>query len=127
LTSFSLTAEVIHGDHLGRALGYPTANLGISNRTALLGKTGVYAAAVEVEGVRYGGMANIGFRPTLEKDGFTVEVHIFDFSGDLYGKRITVHFLEWIRNERKFPSLDELVRQMDQDRVRARQILSQGL
>ncbi len=127
MDKFSITGKVIHGDHVGRTLGYPTANVDYGDASRLIPKTGVYAALVNVRGKVLGGMANIGFRPTIENKGLTVEVFIFDFSEDIYGEVITVTFVERLRDELKFASLDELIRQMDRDEERAREILSKGL
>jgi riboflavin kinase / FMN adenylyltransferase len=71
-------------------------------------------------------MANIGFRPTIKKNGFSVEVNIFDFSADIYGETVSVDFTGRLRDEIKFSSLEELVRQMDLDQVMARKMLSEG-
>jgi riboflavin kinase / FMN adenylyltransferase len=124
LNLFSLTGTVIHGNHLGRTLGYPTANLDLPSGPLLTGKTGVYAVRVRYDGKDYDGMANIGYRPTISENGFTVEVHLFGFSDDLYGETLTVGFTERIRDEVKFGSLQELTAQMHRDEARAKKILS---
>ncbi|MFH1295930.1 MAG: riboflavin kinase [Bacteroidota bacterium] len=121
---FSISGTVIKGSQLGRKLGYPTANLDLPDAYTYYSLTGVYAANVEMEEVIYPGMANIGFRPTLSQPSFTVEVNIFDFNRDLYGKTITIHFLDRIRDELRFNSLDELVTQMEKDETEIRKILS---
>jgi riboflavin kinase/FMN adenylyltransferase len=127
LTLFSITGTVIHGNHLGRTLGYPTANISFAEETVWVERTGVYAVFILVKGRRYQGMANIGFRPTIQKNGFSVEVNIFDFSADIYGETVSVDFAVRLRDEIKFNSLDELVRQMDLDMIMARKMLSEGL
>jgi riboflavin kinase/FMN adenylyltransferase len=109
---------------MGRLLGYPTANLDLENDPGLSEKGGVYAAKVRYAGRTFGGMANIGYRPTIRENGFTVEVHLFGYSGDLYGEWLEVDFLERIRDEVKFASLEELTRQMQLDETTAREILS---
>ena len=109
---------------MGRTLGYPTANLDLVYDPGLGEKGGVYAAQVRYSGKVWDGMANIGFRPTIRGNGFTVEVHLFGFSGDLYGERLEVDFLVRIRDELKFGSLQELVQQMKQDETASREILS---
>ncbi|TSA27981.1 MAG: hypothetical protein D4R67_04790 [Bacteroidetes bacterium] len=121
---FSISGIIVKGDQLGRKLGYPTANLDLPDASKFHGLTGVYAATVTLEEVLYTGMANIGFRPTLIHPSFTVEVNIFDFDRDIYGTPITIHFLERIRDEMRFNSLDDLVKQMEQDEREIRKILS---
>ncbi len=124
MTLFSITGTVIHGDHLGQKLGYPTANIDYGEESRWVDRGGVYAVTIQIRGKKYGGMANIGYRPTIKKNGFSVEVYIFDFSGDIYGETVTVEFIARLRDEMKFPSLDELVRQMEQDEAAARERLS---
>ncbi len=124
MSLFSLTGKVIHGNHLGRTLGYPTANLDLEPDAVPPGSAGVYAARVYFGQNTFGGMANIGYRPTIRQNGFTVEVHLFDFSGDLYGKLLTVEFTERIRDEVKFDSLEALTAQMQRDELRVRKTLS---
>lgn len=124
MSLFSLTGKVIHGNHLGRTLGYPTANLDLEPDAVPPGSAGVYAARVYFGQKTFGGMANIGYRPTIRQNGFTVEVHLFDFSGDLYGKLLTVEFTERIRDEVKFDSLEALTAQMQRDELRVRKTLS---
>jgi riboflavin kinase / FMN adenylyltransferase len=124
LNLFSLTGTVIHGNHMGRTLGYPTANLDLTAGAVPAETTGVYAVQVRFAGSTFGGMANIGYRPTISENGFTVEVHLFGFSGDLYGEKLTVDFTERIRDELKFGSLEELTAQMHLDELRVKKILS---
>ena len=116
---FSITGRVLHGQKLGRQLGAPTANVQLKRLRAPL--NGVYRVSVELDGVRQPGVANIGARPTVEGDGRPhLEVHLLDFSGDLYGRRITVVFHEKLRDERKFDSLDELQAAIKADFATAR-------
>ena len=114
---FELEGVVVRGFKNGGKLGYPTANIDITSELILPHK-GVYAVNVELEdGSKYGGMANIGVRPTVIKGGNqTFEVNIFDFNGNLYGKEITVAFIERIRGEVKFASVDALVEQIKKDK-----------
>ncbi len=121
---FTISGIVVKGNQLGRKLGFPTANLDLPDASRFHHLTGVYAATVELEGVNFPGMAAIGFRPTLNQPSFTVEINIFDFSRDIYGEDITIRFLERIRDEIRFSSLEELVKQMKQDEVECRKILS---
>ncbi len=124
---FSITGSVIRGKQLGRKLGYPTANISPSDESHYHQYSGVYAASIDIGQDHYYGMANIGFRPTLSELSFTIEVNIFDFNEDIYDRIITIHFLERTRDELKFNSLDELVRQMEQDERETRTILSSFL
>ena len=102
-----LSGQVIHGKALGRKLGFPTANLRLPEGLAVP-KFGVYACACLVDGARYPAVTNIGTRPTVEGQGITVEPWILDFSGDLYGRDITLELYYFIRPEMKFPSLEAL-------------------
>ena len=108
-----VSAPVVHGDARGRELGYPTANLKLDPGCGL--KFGIYAVRVGLEGLRYDGVASFGRRPTFDDGPPLLEVHLFDFSGDLYGASIDVAFLAWIRSELKFTSVAELIRRMDED------------
>lgn len=116
---YCIRAVVVHGNHLGNTLGFPTANLHLAADQPLLVPTGVYAVNVEVDQEQYGGMANAGFRPTIGGTEMTLEVHLFDFSGDLYGKPISVRFIDRIRDEKKFDSLEDLVKQLRLDQAAA--------
>ena len=115
--NYSVEGKVVRGKKLGKELGYPTANIEVSNRYKLIPKTGVYAVEVMLEGKKYSGMMSIGKNPTVTDDqSIKLEVNIFDFDEDIYGKKIRVNFIEYIRDEEKFISLDELVKQLDKDK-----------
>lgn len=117
---FTMSGRVFHGDKRGRQLGIPTANFRIARRISPL--HGVFA--VEVLGINdrpLPAVANIGVRPTVGGTGFQVEVHLLDFSGDLYGRRIQIRVRRKIREEQRFESLDELVTQIHLDIDQARQ------
>lgn len=123
---YEVSGTVIVGNKLGRTLGFPTANLDTGIYKIL--PLGVFAVKVLVEGKIYQGFCNIGFRPTvntIQSPIPLVEVHIFDFNQDIYGKEITVYFYEKLRNETKFNGLDALVIQLKKDRAEARRILQQ--
>lgn len=115
---------VVHGNHLGRTLGYPTANLELLKNKPFLLANGVYAVKVEVNQLVYDGMANAGVRPTIAGTTLTIEVNLFDFSADLYGKTLVVYFFERIRDEKKFDTLDNLVQQIHHDKKKALSLLS---
>ena len=115
--NYSITGTVVHGNMLGRTLGFPTANIAMPDRYKLITANGVYACRVLVDGTWYEGMGNIGFRPTLEKSPLTIEVHIFNFNEDIYEKVITIAFIQRIRDEIKFSDLEQLKLQLERDRV----------
>ncbi len=117
---YSISGHVVHGDKLGRKLGYPTANVQMHHDKPPL--TGVYAVKLGgLENNDLPGVASLGFRPTMKQDGKpTLEVHLFDFSGDVYGRHVQVKFLKKIRDEEKFPDLDALKRQIALDEQAAR-------
>jgi riboflavin kinase / FMN adenylyltransferase len=121
---YRVRALVVHGKHLGRSLGFPTANLLLHNNEPFLLAHGVYAVKAEIDHLVYKGMANAGIRPTIDGKTMTVEVNIFDFSGDLYGKNLIVYFIDRIRDEKKFKDLDELIRQIGKDKIEAEKLLS---
>lgn len=104
---FSLTARVKRGEGKGRGLGFPTANLAIKAGTLMIG--GVYCCYAHVNGQRYCAVANVGVAPTVKNQAKTVEVHILDFAQDIYGEKIEVAFVHKIRDEKKFPTLAELI------------------
>ncbi|MDD4848645.1 MAG: bifunctional riboflavin kinase/FAD synthetase [Bacteroidales bacterium] len=112
---YSLTGIVVHGNQNGRLMGFPTANLAIEDQYKIIAANGVYANHVWIDEKCYNGMSNIGFRPTINDGRFSIEVHIFDFNEDIYGKTISVSFIERIRNEIKFKNLEDLKAQLQQD------------
>lgn len=128
---YAVIGRVVRGDRRGRTLGYPTANLAFDDDVALP-PDGVYAVRAAWGGrdltrpaSRADGVASLGVRPTFGSGGARVlEVHLFDFSADLYGKQLRVEFLRRLRGERKFTSATGLVRQMDRDARRAREVLA---
>lgn len=113
---------VRHGDKRGRLLGFPTANIALDPSNRL--RHGIYAVTIEVDGVIREGAANFGRRPTFDNGPPLLEIFIFDFSGDLYGKEVEVAFFGFIRGEEKFESVEALIAQMEDDCIRAREILS---
>jgi riboflavin kinase/FMN adenylyltransferase len=116
----SLLGTVVHGDARGAALGFPTANLDLHHE--LHPPAGVYAVEARLDGKRLRGVVNIGTRPTFGAGAVTVEVHLLDFEGDLYGRDLEVEFLEKLREERRFASREDLVAQVRRDVERARAI-----
>lgn len=125
---YSVTAEVVRGNMIGRTIGFPTANLELQKEYRLINNAGVYTCLVDYNGLTYKAMANIGKRPTIgdrDDDNFIIEVNIFDFDQDIYGQHITVRFLDRIRDEVKFTGLEALKAQLNQDRERAKAMLIQ--
>jgi riboflavin kinase/FMN adenylyltransferase len=120
--AYFIMGRVVYGRQLGSQLGVPTANIRLQRYRAAL--EGVYAVQVEGLDRVYDGVANIGVRPTVDGKEPLLEVHLFDFTGDLYGKLLSVRFVAKIRNEQKFDGLDALKAQISQDMVDARRILS---
>jgi riboflavin kinase / FMN adenylyltransferase len=117
-----VSGEVVHGDQRGRELGYPTANVRLDPACGL--RHGIYAVRVGVGDRRYDGVASFGRRPMFDVGTVLLEVFLFDFAGDLYGRVIDVAFIGWIRHELAFANVEELVRRMDEDTRRARATLA---
>lgn len=126
---YTLAGRVVAGEHVGREMGYPTANIEPDNADKLIPATGVYAVWAEIEGVagRCHAMMNIGFRPTFGGTRKTLEVHILNFSGDIYGRHITVSFVGHLRAERKFRGASELANQLHEDARMAIKILEEDI
>jgi riboflavin kinase/FMN adenylyltransferase len=141
---FFFTGTVVDGDKLGRKLGYPTANLKVADEEKILPGNGIYAVYAEIsqaKGGRIGpiapaaflhhpasetrlkGMMSIGFRPTVDGKKKVIEVNLFDFDGDIYGKNMRVYLKKYLREEIKFNGLEELVKQIDQDKIDSLKIL----
>ncbi|THF58506.1 bifunctional riboflavin kinase/FAD synthetase [Ollibium composti] len=121
---FTVEAEVVGGQQLGRTLGFPTANMALPADTAL--RHGIYAVRFRrADGTLHDGVANFGRRPTVDDNGAPLlETFLFDFSGDLYGETCAVSLFGWLRGEEKFDGLDALVAQMKRDDAEARALLS---
>jgi len=117
-----VTATVIPGDKRGRALGFPTANLVLDPACRL--RHGIYAVRVGIDGRRHDGVASFGRRPMFATPTPLLEVFLFDFADDLYGRSLDVAFIAWIREEMKFADVDALVTRMKQDSAAARAALA---
>jgi riboflavin kinase/FMN adenylyltransferase len=121
---FFFDADVESGGGVGRELGYPTANACVAHSEKLIPPGGAYAVTVDTGGASYGGMMNIGLAPTVRCDGReSIEVHLFDFDGDLYGSRLRINVVEYVRDERRFRGREELMDQLMRDSVKVRRIL----
>ena len=116
--TFTVSGHVIHGNKVGRELGFPTANIETPEIYKILPAEGVYAVETEIDGKVFQGMLNIGVRPTVDNTGVKIiEANFFNFEGILYDKRITVRFFKRIREEKKFNSLEQLKSQINLDRT----------
>lgn len=121
---YGIRGRVVQGARRGSGLGFPTANIAPLDDEKLIPGDGVYAVTVTMEGgVKKGGMANIGNNPTFSQAARTIEVNIFDFSGDIYGTVLEVQFHDRIRDEIRFPSPQDLARQLETDRIAAEKII----
>lgn len=124
VTPYFLRGKVEEGNHIGRTMSVPTANL-YPPAAKVLPPYGVYAVRAEVEGKRFGGVGNLGVKPTIPGENpVGMEVWLFGYNGNLYGKVLTVSFIEFLRHEKKFASIEELKEQIKKDTNRAEEILS---
>lgn len=123
---YFLEGTVIHGDKMGRKLGYPTANIQLPDYRKLIPAQGIYAIKVHVQGYDQpiNGVMSIGTRPTFNGNDLRLEAHIFDFSGDLYDQVIRVEMISYIRANQKFDNVEALIAQMDKDSAVAKAILA---
>ncbi len=125
---FELEGKVVHGFHNGRGIGFPTANVGELPPGIILPHNGAYAVMVTVDGEWHKGMVNIGYRPTLDNGKqLSIEVNIFDFDSDIYGKPITLQFVRFLRLEFKLGSIEQLREQLTRDKALSQMILDNYL
>jgi riboflavin kinase/FMN adenylyltransferase len=121
--SFDVDGQVVHGQGRGRTIGVPTAN--VATRSELLPGSGVYAVRVRVGDRWHDGVANLGVKPTFAgTTGLTLEAHLFEYAGDLYGQTVRVAFVDRLREERRFPSVEALLSQIQADMAAARKVLA---
>jgi riboflavin kinase/FMN adenylyltransferase len=120
---YAITGEVVRGKALGRKIGYPTANLELPNEYKLIAANGVYACRVLIGNRTLKGMGNIGVRPTIDHGDLTIEVNIFDFDEDIYGEKITIEFVDRLRDEKKFKNIEALKAQLAKDKEMSIKIL----
>lgn len=116
---YSIHGTVVHGRQLGRTMGFPTANIRLDDPLKLVPGNGVYAVKTKVDNIWRDGMLNIGVRPTVDGENFSMEVHILDWEGNIYDREITIRMIDRIREERKFSGLDELKEQLISDKQTA--------
>lgn len=122
---YFIDGVVVDGFKVGRKLGYPTANIEVPTEK-LIPCDGVYVVKAELEGRMFGGMLNIGWRPTFNGNRRTIEVNLFDFDGNIYSEHITLRFIDFLRPEQKFESPEALIRQLAIDEQKAREVLAKG-
>lgn len=120
---YQISGKVMHGQKLGRTIGFPTANVHLPHRRPAL--EGIFVVEVDTPAGRLGGVASLGRNPTVtDTQNYKLEVHLFDFHGDLYGQRISVHFLKKLRDEARYDDLNELMAQIERDAASARTYLT---
>ena len=122
---YYLSGTIVEGNHIGRKIGFPTANIHPMGPYKLIPMNGVYAIQMELKGKIYKGMLNIGFRPTIDSASAvkTIEAHLFDVAGDFYDEHVVIHFVKRVRDEMKFSGLEALKEQLEKDKTSIQQIL----
>ncbi|MBI1342647.1 MAG: bifunctional riboflavin kinase/FAD synthetase [Terrimonas sp.] len=123
--TFFFTGKVVHGNKLGRQLGFPTANLVVEDSEKIIPGDGIYAVYVELEGTgeKYKAMMSIGFRPTVDGKKRVIEVNIFDFEKEIYGQSLSVFVKQYLRAEVKYDNIEDLVIQIGKDKTASLQVL----
>ena len=121
---YLISGKIIKGFQIGRTIGFPTANIELWEQHKVVPAYGVYAVHIYIEGEQHEGMLYIGKRPTLHNDdNISIEVNIFDYDGNLYGKSLSAEFLEYVRHDKKFPDIESLKQQLQQDKLNVAEIL----
>ncbi|RLD95201.1 MAG: riboflavin biosynthesis protein RibF [Bacteroidetes bacterium] len=122
---YYVSGTIVEGNHIGRKMGFPTANIHPLDPNKLIPMNGVYAIRVELKGETYKGMLNIGFRPTIDSAMAvkTVEAHLFDASGDFYDEEVVIHFVKRVRDEMRFSGLEALKQQLQKDKITVQLLL----
>lgn len=122
---YYLSGTIVEGNHIGRKMGFPTANIHPLDPNKLIPMNGVYAIRAELRGETYKGMLNIGFRPTIDSSMAvkTIEAHLLDVGGDFYDEEVVIHFVKRVRDEMKFSGLDALKTQLQKDRETVQKLL----
>ena len=120
--AYYVDGTIVEGRHRGRELGFPTANLETQNE--LVPPNGVYATIMTIDGVVHGGVTNVGLRPTFGETTPTIETHVLDYSGTLYGHTVRLAFVQRLRDERRFEDVDALRAQIDADKRRAERLFT---
>lgn len=122
--NFPIKGRVVHGNNIGSSIGFPTANIEIESAYKILPKNGVYAVKVFVKQQQYFGMLNLGNRPSVVDDSFTIEVHLFNFNTIIYDQYLRIEFVKRIRDEKKFLDLEKLKSQLKIDEINCKQIFN---
>ena len=125
--NYQLTGNVINGKKLGRTIGFPTANIYVSENYKLIPKNGVYVVKSFIQNKTVFGLMNIGIKPTFEENKLTIEVYFIDFEGDLYNQNLTIEILEYIRKEQKFDSIESLKTQIETDKRKALEFIEKNI
>jgi riboflavin kinase/FMN adenylyltransferase len=122
---YYLSGTIVEGNHIGRKMGFPTANIHPLDANKLIPMNGVYAIRTELRGKTHKGMLNIGFRPTIDSAMAvkTIEAHLFDVNGDFYDEEVIIHFIHRVRDEMKFSGLDALKQQLQKDKANILRLL----
>ena len=120
---FTLMGTVVHGDKIGKTIGFATANIFVNSLNKMIPSDGVYAVRCHIREQVHNGMLYIGQRPTVNGNTRNIEVNIFDFEEDVYGESITVEFIVEVRGDQKFSNLDELKQQLIRDKESSLKIL----
>tara|TARA_B100000809_G_scaffold252838_2_gene288048 strand:+ start:37489 stop:38424 length:936 start_codon:yes stop_codon:yes gene_type:complete len=120
---FSVSGIIVLGKRLGNTIGFPTANLEVEESYKLIPKKGVYLVRSKIDGIWVNGMMNIGVRPTVQGEFETIETHFFNFDGDLYEKKIHLELLDFLREEQKFDSVEDLRNQLSRDKEKSLELL----
>ena len=123
--NYYLSGTIVEGNHIGRKMGFPTANIHPLDPNKLIPMNGVYAIHAELRGETYKGMLNIGFRPTIDSAMAvkTVEAHLFGASGDFYDEEVVIHFVKRVRDEMRFSGLEALKQQLQKDKITVQKLL----
>ena len=121
---YTLSGIVVKGLQNGRKLGFPTANIQVSDLNKLIPNTGIYAVRVRYNELIYNGMLSIGYNPTFDGKVQTIEVNILDFDKDIYGETLTLEFIDFIRHEKKFETIEELITAIENDKVEIQKLLA---
>ena len=123
--TYPLSGKVVKGENLGEKIGFPTANIEMSDPYKLIPKLGAYLVKTDIENKAYFGMMNIGYRPTVKGQNKTIEVHLFNYDSTLYGKTLCVYVLKYLREEQKFDSIDALKEQLHADKQKSLSIIAE--
>ena len=122
--NFSIIGKVVQGNKIGTSIGFPTANIKMELQHKILPKNGVYAIKAFIDGGRYFGMLNLGNRPSILDDSFSIEAHLFEFNRDIYDRQLKIEFIERIRDEKPFSDLEKLKSQLKIDEINCKQIFN---